>query len=225
MQRETTDTGEVISATVRDEDPRLAAAAAMRRLGHAMVAHDADTDLLRRIAAQATATAEIVEAGPRRTRPIVDLKRQMWESPPPDGGRMGHFQECVVSGEANPMGVAMAVRREQDRVIADVHLGAAFEGAPRRAHGGIVAAVFDDIMGYVLLVHRTPAFTGQLGVTYLAPTPVEADLVATAWLKRREDRKLWMTATLATADGGLIARGEGLFIAVPAERFREPDEG
>lgn len=225
MYGDTNDEAQATSATAHGEDPRRAAAAAMRRLGHAMVAHDTDTDLLRRIAAQAAATAEIVEAGPRRRRPVVDLKRQMWESPPPDGGRMGHFQECVVSGEANPMGVAMVVRREQDRVVADVHLGAAFEGAPRRAHGGIVAAVFDDIMGYVLLLHRTPAFTGRLGVTYLAPTPVEADLVATAWLARRADRKLWMAAVLATPDGGVIARGEGLFIAVPAERFREPDEG
>lgn len=224
MRGETTDDDDVV-AGADAEDPRVLAAAAMRRLGHAMVAHDTDAELLRRIAAQASATAAVVEAGPRRERPIVELKRQMWEAPPPDGGRMRHFQECVVSGEANPMGVAMAVRREADRVVADVHLGAAFEGAPRRAHGGIVAAVFDDIMGYVLLIHRTPAFTGQLEVTYLSPTPVEADLVATAWLERRQDRKLWTTATLETSGGDLIARSEGLFIAVAAERFREPDEG
>ncbi|HUG83970.1 MAG TPA: hypothetical protein VMM13_05370, partial [Euzebya sp.] len=81
MYGDTTDAAQATSATAHGEDPRRAAAAAMRRLGHAMVAHDTDTDLLRRIAARAAATAEIVEAGPRRRRPVVDLKRQMWESP------------------------------------------------------------------------------------------------------------------------------------------------
>ncbi|CAN5282150.1 PaaI family thioesterase [soil metagenome] len=214
---ESSDTTEGNSAP--GTDPRLAAAAAMRRLGHAMVAHETDADLLRQIATQAAATAAIVEAGPRRTRPVAELRRQMWESPPPDGGQMAHFVECMVSGQANPMGVGMTVRREGDRAIAEVHLGAAFEGAPLRAHGGVVAAILDDVMGYVLLLHRTPAFTGRLTVTYLSATPVQADLIATAWLDRREDRKLHIAGTLETAAGMAIARAEGLFIAVPADRI------
>lgn len=213
------------SVGLADDDPRVAAASAMRWLGHAMVAFQADDDLLRRIAAQAEATAEVVEAGVRRQRPVVDLKRRMWETVPTTrGARMAHFEECVVSGRANPMGVAMVVRRDDEQVEAEVHLGAAFEGAPRRAHGGIVAAILDDIMGYVLLVLGTPAFTGQLDVTYLAPTPVETDLVARARLDRREGRKLWMIGELSTADGTPIARSAGLFIIVDPERFRGPQD-
>lgn len=206
-----------------DDDPRLVAAAAMRQLGHAMVAFETDAGLLRLIAEQATATAGIIEAGTRRERPVIDIKQKMWSSPPPTGGRMGHFEECVVSGRANPMGVAIVVRRDGDAVEADVHVGAAFEGAPRRAHGGIVAAILDDLMGYVLMVHETPAFTGQLSVRYLAPTPVESDLMARAWLDRREDRKLWLASSLATPEGETIATAEGLFIAVARDRFRNPE--
>jgi acyl-coenzyme A thioesterase PaaI-like protein len=200
-------------------DPRVAAAAAIRRLGHAMVAHDTDDELLRRIAAQASATADVVESGPRRVRPIATLKQQMWELPPPDGGRMGHFTECVVSGESNPLGIGIEVRREGEEAVAHVNLGAAFEGAPLRAHGGVVAAIFDDVMGYVLLVKRVPAFTGRLSVTYLAPTPVQSDLVARAWLARREDRKLWMESSLSTDDGSVIATAEALFIAIAQDRL------
>lgn len=205
-------------------EARIAAARAMRRLGNAMMAHEADEELLWRIARQADATAEIVEAEPRRQRPIAKLKRQMWETAPPDGGPMVHFEECMVSGRANPMGIAMKVRREGERVVADLNLGAAFEGAPQRAHGGAVAAVFDDIMGYVLLLRETPAFTGRLGVSYRAPTPVETPLLATAWMDRREGRKLFMAATLTTPDGDLIAEGDGVFIAIPPERFSDGDQ-
>ena len=37
------------------------------------------------------------------------------------------------------------MRRDGDEAVAQVCLGAAFEGAPGRAHGGVVAAVFDAI--------------------------------------------------------------------------------
>jgi hypothetical protein len=171
------------------EDPRALAAAAMRRLNHAMVAHDADDGLLRRITAQAHATADVIEGQARRHRPIALLKQQMWESPPPDGAAMQHFAECIVSGAHNPMGIGMTPRRVGDRVEATVHLGPAYEAAPQRAHGGIVAAILDDIMGYVLLVQRTPAFTGHLGVAYRAPTPVGSDRRGAGHARRHRDRR------------------------------------
>lgn len=198
---------------------RIAAAEAMRRLNHAMVAHEADPDLLQRIAREATATAAVVEAGPRRERPIRRMKTQLWQAPVEEGQRLAHFEECMVSGRANPMGIAMQPRREGDRIVADVNFGAAFEGAPQRAHGGAVAAVMDDIMGYVLLLTATPAFTGRLGISYRAPTPVQTDLVASAWMDRRDGRKIFLVGDLRTADGDLIAEADALFVAIPRERL------
>ena len=42
-------------------------------------------------------------------------------------------------------------------------LGAAFEGAGAGA-GGVVAALFDEAMGFVLSIACTPAYTGKLEV-------------------------------------------------------------
>lgn len=197
---------------------RERAAAALRRLGHAVVGRDCDPETLLRIAEAADRIAADVERGDPRSRPIESMKRRLWESPPPDGGPMSHFAECVVSGEANPMGIGIQPRRVGDEVIADFNLGAAFEGAPQRAHGGVTAAIFDDIMGYVLVLLRTPAYTGQMTVDYLGPVPIGVDLQARAWLERREERKLWMAAEM-TQDGAVIGRARGLFIAIPPERL------
>ena len=199
-------------------DAREAAAAALRRLGHAVVGHDCDPELLRRIAGEAERIAGEVERGTPRSRPVETMKRRLWESPPPDGGPMSHFAECVVSGEANPMGIGIQPRRVGDEVIADFNLGAAFEGAPRRAHGGVVAAIFDDIMGYVLVLERTPAYTGQMTVDYLAPVPIGVDLQTRAWMTERDGRKLRMRAEM-TRDGEVIGAATGLFIAIPPERL------
>lgn len=199
-------------------DAREAAAAALRRLGHAVVGHDCEPDLLLRVAREAERIAEEVERGTPRSRPIESMKRRLWESPPPDGGPMSHFAECVVSGEANPMGIGIQPRRVGEEVIADFNLGAAFEGAPQRAHGGVVAAIFDDIMGYVLVLQRTPAYTGQMTVDYLAPVPIGVDLQVRGWLERRDGRKLWMRAEM-TQDSEVIGAGSGVFIAIPPERL------
>jgi acyl-coenzyme A thioesterase PaaI-like protein len=205
-----------------DEDARVRAAEALRRLGHAVVGHNADPDLLDRVAAAANATAEMVEQGEPRSRPIDSIKRRLWEAPPVNGGPMSHFEECVVSGAANPMGIAIKVRREGDEAAADFNLGAAFEGAPKRAHGGIVAAIFDDVMGYVLVLHRVPAFTGRLTVNYRAPVPMGVDMSVRARMAHRSGRKLFMTSEMRLADDPehpVICEAEGLFVAIPPERL------
>ena len=203
-------------------EARDRAAAALRRLGHAVVGHNADADLLDRVAQAATTTAEMVEKGESRSRPIESIKRRLWEDPPTDGGPMSHFAECVVSGTANPMGIGIKVRRDGNEAVANFNLGSAFEGAPQRAHGGIVAAIFDDVMGYVLVIHRTPAFTGRLTINYRAPVPMGADMTVRARLAQRSGRKLSMVAEMSLAsepDQPIVCDAEGLFIAIPPERF------
>ena len=211
-----------MSASETVADPRDQAAAALRRLGHAVVGHDADPALLERIAELADRTAATVEQGDTRSRPIDSIKRRLWEDAPADGAPMSHFAECVVSGSANPMGIAITVRRDGKQAVADFNLGPAFEGAPLRAHGGIVAAIFDDVMGYVLALLRTPAFTGRLTVNYRAPVPMGVDMSVRAWLESQSGRKLSMRAEMtlaAEADHPVICDAEGLFIAIPPERF------
>jgi hypothetical protein len=115
--------------------------------------HDADPALLQRVARAAELVAADLEAGPARTRDVVELKRRMFEVTVPDGARVVHFDECFVSGPWNPLGIAIEVHREGDEAVAQVQLGPAFEGAPGRSHGGIVAAIFDDVLGYLLTLY------------------------------------------------------------------------
>lgn len=202
-------------------EARRRAATALRRLGHAIVGHQVDDALLDDIESFARGVVQAVESGAPRSRPVHDMKRRLFEEPPEDGATMDHFPDCVVSGDANPMGIAMAVRREGDDAVARVTLGAAFEGAPGRAHGGIVAAIFDDTMGFVLSMQSTPAFTGKLSVSYRAPTPVGEELLFRARLRERSGRKLLIEGEAYACDTK-VADAEGLFISIPPERFGLP---
>jgi acyl-coenzyme A thioesterase PaaI-like protein len=200
---------------------RMAAAAALRRLGHAIVGHEIDDAVFADIERWALELLPALEAGEPRSRPVDDMKRRLFDDPPADGASMDHFPDCVVSGRANPMGTAIEVHREGDDAVSRVALGAAFEGAPGRAHGGIVAAVFDDTMGFVLSMERTPAFTGRLSVSYRAPTPVLEPLEFRCRLRERDGRKLQIVGEARHGDT-VVAEAQGLFIAIDIERFGSP---
>ena len=200
---------------------RIEAAEALRRLGNALVGRHVEEDYLFEMAKTADAMLAEAIAGERRARPIDDMKRYVWGLSPGEGDRLDHFPDCIVSGAANPMGLGMSIWRDQKEAVARVRLGHAFEGAPGRAHGGIVASIFDDVMGIVLTIHSKPAFTARLTVSYLAPVPVGVELEFRARLTGRDGRKLSMAAE-ATHGGNLIAEAEGLFIALPPERFGLP---
>lgn len=197
---------------------RIRAATALRQLGHAMVAHDASEADLVTLAEMADELRARIEASPRRQRPIGAMKQAQFARPPGSGEPLGHFPDCVVSGQANPLGIAIQVVREGNEAVARVTLGAAFEGAPGRAHGGTVAAVFDDTLGYVLLMEQTPAYTGRLAITYRAPTPVNEPLEFRAHLRSRQGRKLEIVGQARHGDT-LVAEAEGLFIAVDPAHF------
>ena len=115
------------------------------------------------------------------------------------------------------------VRRNGDEVEATVTLRSAHEGAPERSHGGIVAALFDDIYGFVLSIHETPGFTGELTIRYEGPTPLRVPLVCRVRLASREGRKLFMTGELVTPDGTVCVRSKATFIAVDPARVQWGD--
>ena len=78
---------------------------------------------------------------------------------------MTSYDERPISGRASPWGLDLDIHREGDEVVAALTLRSAHEGAPGRSHGGIVAALFDDVYGFVLTILAQPAFTDAATTT------------------------------------------------------------
>jgi len=191
---------------------RTAAAASVRALSHSFTAHEPDDDVLVRIAETAAELTREVDGSPARDR--LRLMRGGI-----DESLMGlGFEDRAVGGASNPTSVELAVRYDDTEIIADVVLRKAFEGAPGRAHGGIVAAAFDDVTGFVIAQLQEPAFTGELTVRYLAPVPVDEPLEIRARLDGRERRKLFISGEVR-ADGTVIATCRAIYITVDPSTF------
>jgi len=136
----------------------------------------------------------------------------------PMGSAGSGFGDRAVAGNANPTSTDVDVEFEEIDVVGRFVLGRAFEGAPGRAHGGIVAAVFDDVTGYIIGRLQEPAFTGELTVRYEAPVPIETPLEMRARLVDRERRKLFITAECRD-DGDVVATCKAIYITVDPTRF------
>jgi acyl-coenzyme A thioesterase PaaI-like protein len=203
------------------EDARTEAATALRDLIHTFAAYDAGEEELHALAVAARVHASALATAARRDRLALMLAR-FGSGGLPIGPGSG-FDDRAVGGSANPTGVELDVRFEGDEVVAEVVLRHAFEGAPGRAHGGIVAAAFDDVTGFVIGMMREPAFTGELTVRYVAPVPVDELLVMRARLDGRERRKLFISAE-AHAGEKLVATCRAIYITVdPASFAGAPD--
>ncbi len=206
-------------------DARLEAAAALRALGHAFISHQGDEALLGAITATARQLTEQLEASEKRRDAMASARRAHLErraagEPMPRLIPGSLFPDSPISGRANPMGLDAHIDLEGEESVARVTLGPAFEGAPGRAHGGYVAAFIDETMGGLLVRVGTLAFTGQLDVTYRAPTPVGAEIECRAHLVRRDGRKLYIGATV-TAAGVLCVEATALFITVDPRHLEE----
>ncbi|HHC08697.1 MAG TPA: PaaI family thioesterase [Actinobacteria bacterium] len=200
---------------------RARTAERLRRLAHAFMSYELPTDLLDEITTAVDALLPRIEACPHRVTRHPDQRTFEAALAAGDVAELIDraytplFGHTMISGPANPMGVDAAFRREGDTVVAEVVLGRAYEGAPGRAHGGILSAILDETMGAAALLSGDLAFTGQLTVTYRAPTPIETPLEFRAWITGREDRKIFVHGEGRHEDR-LLTEAEGVFV-VPAE--------
>jgi acyl-coenzyme A thioesterase PaaI-like protein len=123
-------------------------------------------------------------------------------------------EHSPLSGRSNPLAPPMEtwlVEEPDDRyyIGGSVTFGAAYEGPPGHCHGGLVAAMFDELLGFAQL---SAGFTGTLTVRYRKPTPLHQKLTLKAWPERVDGRKRVIKGTCHLGET-LISEAEGLFIA------------
>jgi acyl-coenzyme A thioesterase PaaI-like protein len=200
-----------------DASARSVAAAALRDLNHALVAHEPDDETLLAIASEARTHVATLNATPNRDR-LAFMRAATQGRRFPGGDDRSGFADRAVAGGDNPGSVDLDVTFDDDEVVARVVLRRGFEGAPGRAHGGIVAAVFDDVTGFVIAMVEEPSFTGELTVRYVAPVPIEQPLVMRARLTGRERRKLFIEAE-CHHEQQLVATCKAIYITVDPSMF------
>ncbi|MCW2548226.1 MAG: hypothetical protein JWN96_2686 [Mycobacterium sp.] len=131
-------------------------------------------------------------------------------------------EHSPLSGRSNPLAPPMetSLVEEPDGsyyIAGTVTFGAAYEGPPGHCHGGLVAAMFDELLGFAQL---SAGFTGTLTVRYRKPTPLHKELTLKAWPDRIDGRKRIIKGTCHLGET-LLSEAEGLFIAPRDGDYRQ----
>jgi len=121
-------------------------------------------------------------------------------------------------GHANPIAPPLEIWVENGMARGRVHFGRRFEGAPGVVHGGYVAAIFDELLGFVQGFAKQPGMTGTLTITYRAPTPLLTELTLEGNLEGTEGRKIHTVGRIY-AGTTLLAEARGVFITLTEEQY------
>jgi acyl-coenzyme A thioesterase PaaI-like protein len=138
----------------------------------------------------------------------------------PDG-RVEHLTQAG-SGRLNPQAPAIDIQGlvappgtpSPVELVARCTLTASFGGPPGRVHGGQVAALLDEVVGFAAFAAGVPGVTVSLTVRYHRPTPHSTPLEVRARLDRWEGRKRWASGEV-TAAGEVTASAEAFLLGGP----------
>jgi len=132
----------------------------------------------------------------------------------------GYFPFSPQIGLFNPLAPPMRVWLDDDDVVhGAVNLDAAYEGPPGCVHGGIIASLFDEILGVANITAGVGAMTGTLTIKYRSPTPLLTDLTITARHLEVDGRKVRTVGSIHAGER-LCAECEGIFVIVDQQRWQ-----
>lgn len=123
---------------------------------------------------------------------------------------------CFGCGKENPYSMRLKFRYdEKQRLVAGAfRLGRRYSGPPGYCHGGIIATILDEAMAKLNQPNQVTAVTAHMAVDYLRPVPLYQPLRAEARETRIGGRRRFRSAAILNQDGVVLARAEGVFIAI-----------
>ncbi len=129
---------------------------------------------------------------------------------------------CFVCGRDNQHGLALRFDSIGNQVVTQCELGSQYAGFDRRTHGGIVAALLDEAMGWAtVLATGRFTYTVELNVRYRAPVPTETPLAVAGWVERDARRLLFAAATIKSSEQQLLASATAKFMKVSEAETKE----
>jgi acyl-coenzyme A thioesterase PaaI-like protein len=195
------------------DDLRFQLAGEVRRIISAMVGlplpdHD--------IAAATEAVAQVAD----RLEEAAGPGRRPRAQPDPVGAPQDFFPTSPVIGFANPIAPPVSVEAVDGGLVGTAWFDYQYEGPPTCVHGGVIAMVFDEMLGAASILAGNPGMTGTLTIRYRKPTPLRTPLRIEAGFVSRERRKILIKGAIYHGDD-LTAEAEGIFISLVPQKFME----
>ena len=137
-------------------------------------------------------------------------------------GQLPNYELCYVCGHANPMGLNVRFRVEDGAVTTRFRPHPLHAGYPGRLHGGVMAALLDETMGWAPCVTAGRfCLAVELNVRYLKSPSPDHELIVTGRADSTEGR-IWEASGDISDDAGVVyARGKGRYFPLSLDETNQ----
>ncbi len=135
-------------------------------------------------------------------------------------------KHCFVCGKENPYGLKLDFYETQPgEVEVEYTVPEQFQGYPGVVHGGVVAAMLDEVTGRVHMDGDPPRFmfTAKLEVRYHKNVPVGQPLRIIGKAGKNRERTATASGKIFGPEGELLAEAEALLVNVPEDVTQNVD--
>ena len=154
--------------------------------------------------------------------PTASMPERHAKSPKPGERIRSHFGYCFGCGDLHQSGLhIVSYAGEGMNLTGQFVVTEDHQGAPGLAHGGLLALAFDEVLGKLMWLIRSPAVTGRLETDFLKPVPLGSTLFISAEIIGQDGRKVYARAEgrLGSPDGPLAVKASSVYVIVTMDHF------
>jgi acyl-coenzyme A thioesterase PaaI-like protein len=131
-------------------------------------------------------------------------------------------KHCLVCGEDNDLSLhARFYETNQNELIGIFSPSESHQSYPGRMHGGISAAILDELIGRAANMADSNAWgvTIELTTKYRKPVPCDKPIIARGRITRDTPRVFEGTGEILLEDGTVAVEAKGRYIKLPLEKI------
>lgn len=125
---------------------------------------------------------------------------------------------CFVCGPLNPVGLHLSFKKSGEKVTASFVPQKIHQGYADIVHGGLIAAVLDEVMVKACILNGVNAMTAEMSVRFKRPLKIGISCTAEAWLISRSQRLIEAESIMRDQDGNTIALAKAKLIPSTEQR-------
>jgi len=131
------------------------------------------------------------------------------------------YHGCFGCGRDNPIGVALQMRWDGEKVSAFFSPRIEFAGFEEVIHGGIVCTLLDEVMWWAIAAKdRKCTVTADMKVQFRHPVTTQGTYTIEGWVTKQVKSKVYTAAARVLAENGkTCAQSEARFVVLPQEEW------
>ncbi len=132
------------------------------------------------------------------------------------------YKKCIICGKENPIGLNLTFKTDENKVFVSFALNKNYIGFENRIHGGVVAAVLDEAMGWACSVKtKNLYYTIELNIRYKKPVKPNITLNVEAQMFQTKHSVAYAKGVLKDENGNILVLSSGNYYPLCEDSEKE----